>query len=78
MLGVSRSTIAHYSTGRSPVQIENLELFCDIMGVSVQWLVTGQEHPLVEAYNKATPDDKRLAEKVLDVANIVPVKKTAM
>ncbi len=65
ILGVSRSTVAHYATERSSVQIENLETFCSVMGVSVQWLITGREHPLVEAYLAATPDDRRLADKVL-------------
>lgn len=76
ILGVSRSTVAHYATERSPIQLENIDLFCQTMGVSVQWLITGKEHPLVEAYQKLTPDDQRIADKVLGV-HWEPRKKAA-
>lgn len=76
ILGVSRSTVAHYATERSPVQVDNLETFCQVMGVSVQWLVTGKDHPLVEAYKAASPDDQRLTEKLLGI-QIEKIKKAA-
>lgn len=72
-MGIPRATYANYETDRL-MDIELMPAFCKITGISIEFLLTGAEHPLVEAYSSATPDDKRLADKVLGVKWVHPKK----
>jgi transcriptional regulator with XRE-family HTH domain len=72
-MGIPRATYANYETDRV-MDIELMPKFCKITGISIEFLLTGKEHPLVEAYINAAPDDRRLAEKVLAVQWEFPKK----
>jgi transcriptional regulator with XRE-family HTH domain len=73
LLGIERSTYTKYETIRI-IDTELIPNFCKIVGVSIDFLLTGKEHPLVQAYMSASSDDKRLADKVLDVKWEYPKK----
>ena len=41
-LDVSRSAYAQYESGRTPMQSRHIPKFCEITGVTADWLLTGR------------------------------------
>jgi len=60
-LGIPRPTYANYELDRI-MDIQLLQKFCELTNTSVEFIVTGRENPVLEAYNRLDPDSKeRLA-----------------
>lgn len=66
-LGIGENAFRQYATGRTAVPLSHLEPFCEYMGVSIEYVITGKENPILEAYNGLDDEDKLLANKVLGI-----------
>lgn len=75
-LGIGDSAIRQYSSGRTAVPLQHVEEFCEYMGVSVEYLITGKNNnPVLEAYYSLDDDEKRIADKFLGIAREPTLKK---
>lgn len=64
LLGIPRATYANYEVDRI-MDIELMSSFCRLCGVTVEYLLTGKDNPLISAYKNAESQDRRIVEKVL-------------
>lgn len=65
LLGMSFSVVAHWETGRSLPKLGTLEKVANILGTSVEWLMTGDEpDALVRAHTTAEKEALRLMRSV--------------
>lgn len=78
MVGVSESAISQYETGKRNADYELLLQFAEIFGVSIEYLLTGEESPTVAANIYVLPKTKKVprlgiiacGEPILAVENI--------
>lgn len=63
-LGIEYGTYNKYET-RTPLPHGLIAKFCAVSGISIEFFITGQENPLCTAYHAASPDDRRLTDKIL-------------
>lgn len=65
--GIPAGSFRQYSTGRSAIPYYYLEDFCREVGVSVEYIITGSENPIVEAYYGLDEDERKIAGKFLGI-----------
>lgn len=72
LVGVSRSAVAQWETGRAGQDTENLGRIADVLGVTVEYLMhgddrrataevgQGDERALLRLYRECAPEDRQL------------------
>lgn len=73
-IGAERSAVAHYWTGRTIVPIRYWKELCDLLKISIDYLVTGKENPIVEAYYAMNEDDRKVVNKFMGLLTTPPPK----
>jgi transcriptional regulator with XRE-family HTH domain len=79
-LGMSRSGVAQYWVGRTPIPMHHLEAFCDLVGSCPQFVITGRHFDVMQAYNALGEQEKAIVDRFLfpsQPTGTHPQKKTA-
>jgi transcriptional regulator with XRE-family HTH domain len=72
ILGVSDNAVTQYETGRSIPRARRMPKLAEFLGVTVEWLLTGNEpEELTKAQTKAE-------EEVLSLMRVVPAEHQAL
>ncbi|MDD7218889.1 MAG: helix-turn-helix domain-containing protein [Clostridia bacterium] len=74
-LGISKSVISNWKSRETNPPAEYIVPICELMGVSIEFLLTGKERKdlseeeskIIEAYRKADPAEQGVIKKILDI-----------
>ena len=64
-IGCEGNAFRQYCTGRTTLPIRYWQAFCQHMKVSVDYLVTGQENPVMVRYRALDEDETKIVDKFL-------------
>lgn len=65
LIGSTRDAVAQYWRGRTILPIRFWKAFCQRFGISMDYLVTGTENPIIQAYNSLPERDKAIVDRLL-------------
>ncbi len=81
-LGITRNTYMNYEratqTRMTMMPIHLAEKFCEITGATLQYFLTGREHPVVAAYNALEGQERVIVDKFLGLPAHNPLDDTPM
>ena len=67
-IGITQSAVNHYKSGRSEPKSMELYKISKLFGVSIEWLLTGEEVPVSTPETQVWRDRALVAEQKLEIA----------
>jgi hypothetical protein len=64
-IGCEPNAFRQYCTGRTALPLRYWGPFCDYFKVSIEWLLTGKDNPILKAYYALDEDDRKIVDKFL-------------